>query len=193
MAYLTAAQCCCLADARGEERAKPGSCSSGSAKGAPRPGHSTAARSPAGERTRRRGGRRRRRDLAASPWSLGDELRREEESSEAKRESVRVKMKLGLREARSAGVFDAPSCALHRRSEINGQEGSGLFWPRRALLLGRNPGPGPGCGLGAGERAPRGLSARMGRGSWAGFAGARARVSRPWAARVLAGPKWSNE
>jgi hypothetical protein len=69
------------------------------------------------------------------------------------RESVRVKMKLGLREARSAGVFDAPSCALHRRSVINGQEGSGLFWPRRALLLGRNPGPGLGCGLGAGERA----------------------------------------
>ena len=79
-------------------------------------------------------------------------------------------MKLGLREARSAGVFYAPSCALHRRSEINGQEGSGLFWPRRALLLGRNPGPGPGCGLGAGERAPRGLGAgvrwraRLGRG-----------------------------
>ena len=108
--------------------------------------------------------------------SLGDEQRREEESSEAKREKVRVKMKLGLREARSAGVFDASSCALHRRSEINGQEGSGLFWPRRALLLGRNPGPGPGCGLGAGERAPRGLSARMGHGSWAGFAGARARA-----------------
>ena len=75
---------------------------------------------------------------------------------------MRVKMKLGLREARSAGVFDAPSCALHRRSEINGQEGSGLFWPRRALLLGRNPGPGPGPGGWA-------------MGSWAGSAGARAR------------------
>ena len=95
--------------------------------GSPGSGHRGAAARPLdggaltrwGARTPARG-RRRRRDLAASPWSLGDELRREEVSSEAKRESVRVKMKLGLREARSAGVFDAPSCALRRRSEING-------------------------------------------------------------------------
>ena len=88
-------------------------------------------------------------------------------------------MKLGLREARSAGVFDAPSCALHRRSEINGQEGSGLFWPRRALLLGRNPGPGPGCGLGAGVR----WRARLGRGQL-GWESRRARLGRGVLGRV---------
>ena len=35
LAYLAAEQCCCLADARGEERAEPGSYSPGSAKGVP--------------------------------------------------------------------------------------------------------------------------------------------------------------
>ena len=106
-------------------------------------------------------------------------------------------MRVRVQGATAVAGFDPAKMKADRPIALDDQDspcrGSGLFWPRRALLLGRNPGPGPGCGLGAGERAPRGLSARMGHGSWAGFAGARARVSRPWAARVLAGPKWPNK
>ena len=108
-------------------------------------------------------------------------------------------MNLGFREKRRPGGF----CSGETRGQPSDGDGRSRATgpapqPRRDRAQGRNPGPGPGCGLGAGERARtagRGaaLSARMGRGCWAGFAGARARVSRPWAAHVLAGPKWSNE
>ena len=100
-------------------------------------------------------------------------------------------MKQGLREARSAGVFDAPSCALHRRSEINGQEGSGLLLaqagaaarpksrprprlrPRRGGALAHAAGP-RASGLGEQARAA---------GPWGAGPGALvgARVNRPWA------------
>ena len=45
----------------------------------------------------------------------GSGARREESEGEDR-------MKLGLREARPAGVFDAPSCALHRSIEMDGRE-----------------------------------------------------------------------
>ena len=84
---------------RGRRRADPGgSCSPGSAKGAPRPGRSTAACSPVGEHARRRGGRRWRQgspwppallsSLAAARWRLSSlRLRREKERRERKGKS----------------------------------------------------------------------------------------------------------
>ena len=86
-------------------------------------------------------------------------------------------------------AFDAPSCALHRSIETDGHE-----------RLGQRRSPG---GKGREAEFPaqaqvaawtRGCARARG---WAAAAGpgvlARARVSRPWAARVLAGPKWPNE
>jgi len=92
----------------GKRKAGRGSARRDPAIGAPWPGHSTAARSPAGERARRRGGQRRRWDLAASPWSLGDELRGEGESSEAKRESVRMEMEVRVSVDRRWSRFFIP-------------------------------------------------------------------------------------
>jgi len=69
----------------GEEVPSGGSCSPGSVKGAPRPGHSTAACSPVGEHARRRGGRRRRRGSLLTParCRLGGRRSAEEERRES--------------------------------------------------------------------------------------------------------------
>jgi len=95
-------------------------------------------------------------------------------------------MKLGLREARSAGVFDAPSCALHRRSEINGQEGSGPLLAQAGAAARPKSRPRPRLRPGRGGES----ATRLGRGQL-GQESSRARPSRPWAALWLraAGPR----
>ena len=74
--------------------------------------------------------------------------------------------------------FDPAKLKADRPIALDDQDsprrGSGLFWPRRAMLLGRIPGPGPGYGLSAGERAES--------------------LLQPWAVGRLrcSGPKWPN-
>ena len=152
---------------------------------------STAARSAMGERAHRRGAWHR----CRPPFFSGDEVaarslsfslptpweRRGERGNEP-----RVQRQ-GL-----AGRF----CSGETRGQPSDGDGRSRATgpapqPRRDRAQGRNPGPGPGCGLGAGERARtagRGaaLSARMGRGCWAGFRW-RARAREQAVGRACAG------
>ena len=137
---------------RRRRRPSQARCSPGSAKGSPRPGRSIAARSPVGERARRRGGRRRchgrLRSLSVARCARCAEVERRE-SGEEERGSSR-KNELGFR-SRARGVGFYTSEMRARPSDVNG-------WPR---LNGPSHGPGgragardfadpsPGCGLGA--------------------------------------------
>jgi hypothetical protein len=94
--------------ARGKEGRAGGSARQAPAKGVPRPGHSTTARSPVGERAHRRGGRRRRRYSIASPTphSVGGSCcAAKRKWSEAKRERGPKRMRLGFPRGRATSAF----------------------------------------------------------------------------------------
>ena len=119
-AYLVAVQHCCLVGAQGEEGRAPREASHWTqAKGAPWPGRSMAACSPAGERARRRGGRRWRRGPARSRRRLlfVGLVRLREQKGEGKWE-------LGFRPSRP-GHFDRPEWPLSRRSSADGGDCAG--------------------------------------------------------------------
>ena len=125
-AYLAAAQHCCLAGARGEEGRAPGEASRRTqAKGASWPGRLTAARSPAGERARRRGGRRRRRGPARSRRRLLFVRLARLREKKGERNDARVPGRPAV-----AG-FVSPSSTGDRRIRSDGWRQPGHFRPRR--------------------------------------------------------------
>ena len=125
VAYLAVARHRSHAGTWGKRKTGRGSARRDPATEAPRPGRSTAARSPAGERARRRGGRQRRQGSTDSPLeSLGAAfaaLRKESgEDREWRRPNgARVQGRRGGRR------FDPPMRAHSRRMERNGRDGVG--------------------------------------------------------------------
>jgi len=87
-------------------------------------------------------------------------------------------MRARVQGATAYAGFDPAKLKADRPIALDDQDsprrGSGLFLPRRAMLLGQILGPGLGCGLGAGQRAESRLQ--------------------PWAVGRLrcSGPKWPN-
>ena len=156
--WLTSLSCM---PARGEKRGLAGGTARRDpATGAPRPGRSTAVRSPAGERARRRGGRRRRQGSTDSPLeSLGAAVAalRKERKRAAKTESGEGRMALGFKGAAAVAVLIL-RCA---RTAVGWRGTAEMEWaksqPRRAR--GRaghcrpRPRLRPGCGLCARKEA----------------------------------------
>ena len=122
MAYLAVVH----AGAWGKERAgRGGTARRDPATGASRPGRSTAAHSPAGERARRLGGRRRRQGSTDSPLeSLGAAVAalRKERKRAAKTESGEGRMALGFKGAAAVAGFVPAMRADGHRIGANGRD-----------------------------------------------------------------------
>ena len=139
------------------------------ASGAPRPGRSTAVRSPAGERARRRGGRRRRRGslLALAVVARRSVLLRggKREKRATKIESGEGQMALGFKGAAAVAGFVPAMRSDGRRIGANGRDQMGQLaaqaGARTRKLCRPRPRLRPGCGLR--------VRAVMGRADFAGF------------------------
>ena len=83
-------------------------------------------------------------------------------------------MRVRVQGVMAAAGFDPAKMKADRPIALDDRDsprrGSGLFWPWRAMMLGRIPGLGPRCGLGAVDRRRRQLGQA---GSAAGLSDAR--------------------